>query len=53
MEDCFSCKVVSSGAFFASSAYILFGTLRKDMQVKNKKFLYTFSAGAIIKWIIC
>lgn len=47
MEDCFSCKVISTGAFFASSAYLVYGAKYwPEKQNKSaKKFLYAFSAG--------
>lgn len=46
MEDCFSCKVISTGAFLASSAYLAYGAKfwTTDRRV-NKRFLYPFSAG--------
>ncbi len=46
MEDCTSCKVISTGALLASSAYLAYGAaFWTDKRVNKKLFLYPFSGG--------
>lgn len=44
LMDCTSCKVISTAAFFTSSAYLIYGANYWTDRRVNKRFLYPFSA---------
>ena len=45
MEDCTSCKVISTAALISSGAYLAYGATFWTGSRVNKRFLYPFSAG--------